>query len=167
LIYKIDEFKYYIFSSSGLRNDAKDLVDNFNEKILHESNLGNWVNSVIKQYSTISDLKNYDNVKSKLNSLLLNINVNSLNVKDFNLLLNNKYNSNIVQTFFSVKKVIDEEHFERILDLKLKSSLSYNESISKIKSASIDLSRINNYFGSIIDSHIEREETNLLFEWVL
>jgi predicted Zn-ribbon and HTH transcriptional regulator len=167
LIDNIDEFKYYIFSSSGLSSEASELINKFNEEILKETKLSNWVNSVIKQYSTISNLKNYDNVREKLNPLLLKINVEHLTVKDFNLLLNKDYNKNIINTFYSVKKVIDKEGFTEILDSKLTNNLSYEEAIKEIKSASIDLTRINNFFGSLSNSHIERKETDLLFNWVL
>jgi hypothetical protein len=167
LIHNIDEFKYYIFSSSGLSAEASELIYNFNEKIFDETKLSSWVNSVIKQYSTISDLKDYDSVKTKLEPLLLKINVENLTVKDFNLLLNKDYNRNIISTFYSTKKVIDTESFTKILDSKLTNNISYLEAIKEIKSASIELTRINNFFGSLTDSHIERKETDLLFNWVL
>lgn len=167
LIHDIEEFKYYIFSSSGLSSEANELVNKFNEEILKETKLSSWVNSVIKQYSTISDLKDYDSVKDKLTPLLLKINVENLTVKDFNLLLNKDYNKNIISKFYSIKKVIDVEGFTKILDSKLTNNLSYEQAVKTIKSASIDLIRINNFFGSLTDSHIKRNETDSLFNWVL
>ncbi|MFY0603261.1 MAG: AAA family ATPase [Flavobacteriaceae bacterium] len=167
LIYDISNFKYYIFSSSGIKADTNKLIESFNEEIFKEKSLRHWVNKVIKQHSSISDFKNYENISEKLSPLLECINVKQLLVKDFDLLLSKDYNSNLVSTFFSIRAVIDKESFKEILDSSTRTKMSYEGAVKEIDSVSIDLDKISNFFGANEDTHIDREETQNLFNWVL
>ena len=76
-------------------------------------------------------------------------------------------NLNILNAFFSIKKVIDTENFKRILDNKFDQKIKYNDALNYIKSASYDFKNLKNTFGSNIYTHIDRTETNQIFDWIL
>ncbi len=167
LIYDIENFEYYIFSSSGLKSDTKKLVKSFNTNVFEEPGLEKWVNDVIRQYSSLQDLGSYRKIKEDLDKLLSSIKVNEIAAKDFDLMLSKAYNTNIVKIFFEVKTVIETEIFEKLIEKKPLTKISYETAIKHTKLASFDIKNINNQFGEIEHTHIKRSETNNLFNWVL
>ena len=167
LIGSPEGFTYYILSSSGLTSDTKKLINNFSSQILNESKLEVWVNTVINNYSTIKDLGNYSTCKNELDKLIVAIDVKELKTKDFDVLLEKPKNLNIQNAFFSIKKVIDTDSFKKILDNKFDTKIKYNDAVNYIKSASFDFKNLKNTFGNNADTHIDRIETNQIFDWVL
>jgi len=167
LIPNLKTFKYFLFSSSGVAANTQKLIEDFNIQIFAEASLEKWVDDVIKQHASLVDFTNYINVKDILDPILKEINVEQVTIKDFDLQLTKDFNTNIIRRFFSVKPIIDEAAFEEILDKKFDSSLSYSDTINLIKSASKDLDEVDNFFGSIDGTHIERKETTQLYNWVL
>ena len=167
LVYDMSNFQYYIFSSSGLKFDTKELLESFNINVFKESSLKRWVNDVIKQYSSLRDLEAYDNVKEQLDNLLSHIKVEAILSKDFDLMLSKPYNTNVLKIFFGVKTVVETEILKKLIEVKPIKKITYESAIKNIKSASFDMENISNRFGEIEQTHIKRAETKNLFNWIL
>jgi hypothetical protein len=167
LIYDSSNFRYYIFSSSGLKLDAKKLLEDFNSNIFQEISLEKWVNEVINQYSSLQDLESYDKVNVKLDKLFSTVVVQDILTKDFDLLLNKGYNTNVLKMFFSVKTVVETDVLERLIVAKSNLTINYKSAIKHMESASFDFENINSHFGKKKETHLDRVETKDLFNWVL
>lgn len=167
LIGNYNDFTYYIFSSSGFSSDTQELIESFNKLILKETKLESWVNSVISKHSSIKELLNYNNCRDKLEVLLSSVRVKKISINEFDLILSNTYNQNIVDAFFSIKKVIDIEKAEEIIEKHINPKISYKEAVKSLESASFDFRILTNYFGLNKETHIERKETNDLYNWLL
>lgn len=167
LIPQPKNFIYFIFSSAGTDKTTSNLVQGFNSMIFRESNLELWVNQVIIEHSSIRNLKNYKFIQVELDFLLTNVKVKDIRTKDFDHHLQKEYNRNLISKFFSIQPILDTSHFNEILDDKLKLNLKYDEAADALKLASYDIKEITNYFGVQVDSHLHREETQKLLNWIL
>ncbi|GBF18013.1 hypothetical protein C21_00169 [Arenibacter sp. NBRC 103722] len=167
LIPDMDNFTYYLFASAGLNPDTKILLEDFNAKITTEPSLKKWVNDVIAQHASLKNLIDYNRVKEKLYPLLEKIKLRNLPREDIELLLSQSYNINLLKKFFSVRSVIDIAGMSDLLDKKLRPTLSYEEAHTLALSASSDLNDVHAHFGTQSSTHLDRPETQQIFNWVL
>lgn len=162
---EIQDFKYYILASGGVTGDTIYLINDFKNNIFKEPELEKWTNDIISQFSTLSSLKSYQNIRRELHLQLLNIQVRQLHEKDISMLLRQPYNLNILSHFFRVKKILAQPNTEESMNGRL--ALSYKKACQFLHSASFDFEQIPDQFGARQDTHIEREETDKLKSWIL
>jgi hypothetical protein len=166
-------FKYYFVVSSDFDRKSRELLEDFNRKIILEEDLKKWTTSVIKENKALSKLV-FENIEEPLHKLLTSVVVQHKAATGLTLLLNKPFNTNIIDTFFTVKKVIDVTSFEKtsgkilshIEKHSAKEFLSAEEIVEQFARSSAFLSQYNNFFFNLPDSHITRKETEDLYNWI-
>ncbi|MEK6744916.1 MAG: NACHT domain-containing protein [Nitrospirota bacterium] len=112
LIPDINNFTYYLTTSTGLSNEATTLLSNFNDAITTDSNLEAWSRSLLKQYIKIG--LDYNKIEAALKDTLSRLKVKAILPSDLTRLINN--NASIVTVFFEVDKIVDKKAFEEIIN---------------------------------------------------
>lgn len=162
-------FTYYIAVSKGFVLECSDFIDSFNSEILIENKLESWVNYNINKYSSLQHLELHHDLIRKVRNILSQIKVQKIIPPDLDFYLNSSESSKLSTLFFEVRTVIDTTAFvdfkEQIIDVITEPSK--NLPIKKILDrGSLSLKSERNEFSEIPDSHIERQETISLFQWV-
>lgn len=172
LIHDPKNFTYWFAVSFGFNEKAKDLLDDFNHEILKQTELKNWTETVINDNEELKHLK-YNDIESDLKTVLASITIKKIIPQDLDTLLNSDGFQSIIKTFFEVKMVIESEPVKKLTE-ELKKQSEYQTTsnlpvdviLQKFDHASHYLTDYNSSFEGVDDSHIERKETNDLFQWI-
>lgn len=172
LIHDPKNFTYWFAVSYGFNEKAKDLLDDFNNEILKQTELKDWTETVINANEELKHLK-YNDIESDLKTVLASITIKKIIPQDLDTLLNADGFQSIIQTFFEVRMVIESEPVEKLTEALKKQSEYQSTSkipvdviLQKFDHASHHLTDYNGSFEGVDNSHIERQETNDLLQWI-
>lgn len=172
LIHDPKNFTYWFAVSYGFNEKAKDLLDDFNNEILIQTELKDWTETVINTNEELKHLK-YKDIESDLKRVLESITIKKIIPQDLDTLLNTDGFQSVIKTFFEVRMVIESEPVEKLTEeLKKKSEYQTTSNIpvevilQKFNDASHYLTDYNSTFERVDNSHIERKETNELVQWI-
>lgn len=172
LIHDPKNFTYWFAVSYGFNEKAKDLLDDFNNEILKQTELKDWTETVINANEELKHLK-YNDIASDLKTVLTSISIKKIIPQDLDTLLNADGFQSIIKTFFEVRMVVESEPVEKLAE-ELKKQSEYQTTsnipvdviLQKFDHASHYLTDYNSSFEGVDDSHIERKETNDLLQWI-
>ncbi len=169
LIADLNNFTYFIAVSKGFVSTCDNFIKAINQAILTETNLDLWISTNLKSPTLkILELGNR-NIRTEVLNVLTKIKVEKIIPQDLDILLLKEYNSTLSQLFFAIRTITDntvlEKGLKRIEELHNK-QLSTSQLKQELKTGSFTISAQNNTIEGIPDSHIERSETTLLFDWL-
>ncbi|MGV3598241.1 MAG: NACHT domain-containing protein [Bacteroidota bacterium] len=170
IIKEVNNFDYYFSVSYGFKENAIEFLEQLNTTIANEPDLQKWTEQVITQHDSLSSL-NYADISSELLDALQSIQFHKIVPQDINVLLTKTRNQSIVERYFSVRSVTDNQVIEdtknEILALLDKHQVPSFEKIeSDFNAASIFLSNYQDYFEGLQDSHLERLEKSKVLDWI-
>lgn len=113
LISEPSDFRYYFVALAGFNERAQSLLTDFNNAIIKESKLKDWVEEVIEENKSIK-INQFEDIETDLKKILSKITVEPITGEDLDLKLKN--NRNIVSIFFEVEKVASEDMLRRVFD---------------------------------------------------
>ncbi len=172
LIQDVNNFTYYIAVSYGFASSCIDFINNFNEATQAEVKLRSWINWNLAQASSLSGLKLMDFDRDLLPTVLnvfAKIDVKIIIPADLDLLLLKRDNIKIQLLFFEVRSVTDNTEIQRLedkFDQYLNKKLDADELNSQLTRGSTSLKVEKNEFEGIPASHIQRSETEDLYNWI-
>jgi hypothetical protein len=170
----VQPFHYYFTVSSAFEGHARKLLENFNVNILKEADLQKWTLSVIKENKALNEL-DYETIKDPLHLHLQQISVHHLDHTDITGFLNEPYNVGVIDTFFTVTMVVRETPVlsqlsqieESLIRLTNEKQLFVEQVKSQFNYSSVFLSNHPGEFFNLPDSHIDRRETEELYQWIV
>ncbi len=171
------QIDYYFTVSYGFAETALKLLNNFNVDILVAPKLQEWTEEVIKKNVALKGLV-YANIENELKAILGSIKVKKVIPQDLDVLLNKAGNEDIIQTFFEVKTVVNTKEIQNSLAeindtlkdqgaYKQYSTIPEDVLVQDLKKASFQLTNIRGEFGDLVNSHIPRNETEEIYNWIL
>ena len=160
-------FTYYFVASADFSGPASALLDNWGAEITSEADLQLWTEEVIKKYKSFSAI-DYATIKGELSKTLSALTVKRVVPHDLDLELNKPYCSDIITLFFEVKTVFDGRTVEDLLETieKNKVLLTEEQIVDKFETASLQLSNYKAEFSNLPGSHIERNESKEILDWI-
>lgn len=166
LIADPDNFVYYIAVSTGFVSECSDFIENFHQRIpQQQQDLQNWITANIKK-PTLQDLKPQQNsLLCTLLDIFARIKVKKIGPSDMDALLMLPSCSHLINSFFEVRTVINEKASEKIINY-LDQKLDESKIKAALKKSSAALSLEKNHLEEIADSHIQRNETQVLLNWL-
>lgn len=163
-------FTYYIAVAKNFVKDCSDFIDDFNRFIQQESEVPNWISYNLNKYAKLTTLKVREaELPSEVIAVLKELTIEKLNHQDLDNYLSMSEMQHLIGQFFGVRSVTDNTELA-----KLREELGFfnNKELSKssidqeLERSSISLRAEKNEFLGIDDSHIERAETESLYQWV-
>ncbi len=167
LIADLNDFTYYIAVSKGFVSNCTTFIKDFNRNILTEAHLDKWIGENLKS-ATLREL-GLGNVKAEVLEVLTRISVKQILPQDLDVLLTKPYNGGLASLFFAVRSVTDNSVLQKGLasiSSGQSNALSEKELKQELKTGSATISSQQNTISEIPDSHMERAETKLLYNWV-
>lgn len=166
-----DTFFYYIAVSKGFVGECSDFIDSFSHEVISEPSLENWINFNMTKYVTLAPLKlQLNETLQKARNVLSRISVQKIIPSDLDRYLNNENSRYLNSLFFDVRTVVDNSQIkelqQQINELLSGKQINVEKLNIELSRGSISLRSERNEFSEIPDSHIEREETERLFNWV-
>lgn len=174
LIHDPKNFTYYFAVSFGFSQPALNLLTDFNNEILQQTELKYWAETVIndKNNKALNHI-NYNDIESDLKAVLASISLKKIIPQDLNTLLNSDGFQHIKKTFFEVRMVVESEPVKKLAEeVKKQGEYQYTSNIpvdvilQKFNHVSHYLTDYNSSFEGVDNSHIERKETNELLHWI-
>ena len=168
LIHDRDDFLYCLAVSCDLTNECTDFINDFNNKIVTETRLTTWVKENLRLPS-LAPLRLKDPIDEVVD-ILKRIHVKKILPTDLDILLAEPPLRNLVGLFFKVQKVVDSALAEELkYDVKqlLNPALSAEDIETQLRRGSVGLRFHKNSIDAIPESHIEREETQKLYTWII
>ncbi len=173
LIEDVQKFTYYIIAPKGLKNEATELINDFSNRILAETELNNWIKQVYTNNKSFSSLS-LAQLQTDLKPILGAIKVRQVEGAEIDLLLKKPANLPIKKLFFSFP---GEEQMDEILEeirsLKkstvqsASSAASITDILNNIETASHSLFQYGNTFSSVAEIHLERAVTEQIYQWLI
>jgi hypothetical protein len=163
LIHDKSNFTYYIAVSKDFTAECRSFIDDFNNLIHREPQLSKWIATNL-QGPTLASLT-ITSDKVDVLEVLTKIKVLKITPQDLDIELANPIYSILKPLFFEVHTVTDNSKVQEVLDI-LNGDLSDVEIMRQLRIGSISLQSERNTFECIENSHIPREETEELFEWI-
>jgi len=164
-------FNYFFIASSGFSDPASSYLDKFNEEIVKESALENWTNEVIKKYDSFKNLK-FNEISIDLIRKLSLLRISKIIPQQLDIELSSPYSKDIIRLFFEVRTVVDTGRIDELkafieTQLKQKKIEISDEDIQrKFAAASLQLATYKDYLYNLPDSHINRNETLQVVNWI-
>lgn len=162
-----DNFCYYIAVSSGFSLECSNFIDDFNRLAPIDADLHKWIAKNIKN-PTIASLE-IQNVNPLVSEIFSKIKVQKIIPQDLDIMLSQTHGMTLIPLFFNILTVVDnveliklQQKLSNILDPELDQERIQNELLKGSSSLKIE----KNEFDDIPDSHLEREETQLLLDWI-
>lgn len=164
------DFTYYIAVSKNFVKDCSDFIDNFNRAIQHEKEVPKWISYNLKKYAKLTSLKVREaELRNDVVSVLQQIVIKKIQHQDLDNYLSMSLMQPLVGQFFELKSMTDTIEITKLRkELKFYNSkeLSKSSIDHELNRSSISLRSEKNEFLGINDSHIDRIETESLFEWL-
>lgn len=162
-----DNFCYYIAVSTGFALACSDFIDNFNNLAPTDPDLDKWISKSIEN-PTLAILKN-QNAKVEVRNIFSKIKVRKIIPQDLNSMLYEQDCIHLINLFFNVPIVVNNSEVRKLRE-DLSPYLDQEYDISKIdnelQKGSSSLKIEKNEFDDIADSHIDRIETQQLYDWL-
>ncbi|MCF2489927.1 hypothetical protein [Dyadobacter sp. CY347] len=164
LIHSKESFTYFIVASSGFSGECSDFIDDFSGNIINEPRLDRWVTKNLAA-PTLAPLRLQERTE-EVRSILSSIKVRKFIPADLDTFLSDEKISMLTPLFFGIRTVTDNSKVEALLKA-LKPELSSSDILSQLSRGSVGLNVERNEFEGIPGSHIVREETGELLQWIL
>ncbi len=168
LIPDINNFTYYFVVSKGFTQKTILFLSNFNKE-WETQNFKKSFNKIINNNKNLSSL-NLSEIEDEVKKIFNRLSIVAINGLDIEKVI--RSDSEIIQKFFQVEKIIDEksknEIKEGISELLKKENkkLSKKEIDTKSKSISDDIKRIKSHFGKVETNKITRSEVDDILNWI-
>lgn len=156
-----NNFTYYIAVAKDFVSTCRELIDDFNNRILSENDLDSWMLENLEM-PTLESLR-FKDYHSEVRDILSKIVVKKIVPQEMDLELIDK--PELQKLFFAVRTVSDNTSVDEIKKI-LKGDLSEDEVLKQLYNGSISLISEKNTFEGISDSHIQRKETQQLLKWL-
>lgn len=163
-----DNFCYYIAVSTGFALACNDFIDNFNNLAPSDPDLIKWISKSIEN-PTLAILKN-QNVEDDVKLIFSKIKVRKILPQDLNAMLYAPDCVHLINLFFNVPTVVDNAEIKKLredLIPYLDQEYDINKIDNELQKGSSSLKIEKNEFDDIADSHIDRIETQQLYDWLL
>jgi hypothetical protein len=157
-----NNFTYHIAVAKDFVAGCRELIDDFNTKILEHSELAEWIQYNLKTPS-LQSLSQQNDCLSEVKDVFSKITVKKIVPQDLDLELAGR--PELQKLFFAVRTVTDNKLIEK-LHSKFSGDLSEEQIGTQLRNGSISLGSEKNTFEGIVDSHIIRTETDLLMQWL-
>lgn len=157
-------FIYYIAVSKGFTDECGKFIDDFSANILSEPQFESWVN-ISLELPTLKHLKSSLDL-ANFKSLVSGLTVKKILPQDLDIALASPSCSSLIPLFFEVRTVTDNSQIETLIN-HLEKHFTADELLSQLKIGSARLQSERNTFRHIENSHVERVETEQLYNWVL
>lgn len=168
-----NNFTYYFVASGGFSGPASEYLDKFNEEIAKEAELEKWFNELKEQYKASLGALDYQAIRMTLHKKLSAIKILKVVPQDLDLELSTPYTQEIIPLFFDVRTVTDNsgvQEIKNLLETQLSNDLSANitddEIVRQFATASLQLSSYRDYLYNYTDTHIQRDETTEILNWI-
>lgn len=175
----LKSYRYFLAAPKGFAKDVRPFVENFGSRVISETDLEKWTTQVIKKYKTFSDADlSFSGIETILKTHLESIKIEPLTSSQLDYYLAKPCNQFINGQFWGVRTVIDtqdwleesknqkKEIISEIQRAKKQNLLSTDIVTQDFKIASAPVSELSNEFDNIEGSHIERNETVQILEWI-
>ncbi len=159
-------FSYFIAASGGYANSCIDFINSYKLEIHQEKNLDSWIkpNLLENRFSEIS----FKNAKEYVIKILQNISIKEIAPQDLDSYLIRDH-QDLISLFFQIRSVPNFNEFKKVnekLDHLTSKSLNREQIQEQLSWGSQSLKLENNEFDEIPDSHIARNETEELYQWI-
>lgn len=162
LITNLDQFRYYMTTSTGFSGEAIRLIKTFNRTICQHSKLQNWTETVIRKNEGFKKQNlTYANVESKLKRILCRIKILTITPVELNNWLVQEGYHQIAKQFFPQTILVSSAPVESIVP-----QLTDEQAIKQLFNASSDLLTWPATFELADDIYLERDETAKLLSWI-
>lgn len=110
LITDLQNFTYYLAASKDFSEPAIELLSDFNNKIIHQTDLEKWTQKVIRANKSLKGF-HFSDVKNDLLTILCSIKIQKITMEDLSLKL--ELYPHLISLFFQVKKVhiVDDTNY--------------------------------------------------------
>lgn len=167
LIADRNDFSYYIAVSTGFVLECSDFIDDFNTLIAEEKELKSWIAKNLR-HPTLAPLE-LDNIESDIQDILTKIKLLKILPQDLDGYLYEPACTHLQSLFFEVRVLIDSQPVEELIQeiRALNTNDLKKEQLGKeLTRGSFSLKHERNEFEEIPDSHISRQETRELLNWL-
>jgi hypothetical protein len=168
-----NNFTYYFVVSGGFSGPAAEFLDAFNQQIVQESELEKWFTELKNKYKASLGGLDYNTIQSELKAKLAAIKVKQVIPQDLDIELATAYSLEIIPLFFDVRTVTDNTYIEKLNTLIEKNlfetddlQISDESILKQFQTASLQLSSYRDDLHNIKDSHIQRNETADILNWI-
>lgn len=174
----LKSYRYFLAAPKGFAKDVRPFVENFRNQVVDEPDFEIWTKEVISKYKTFKTQLTFTKVEEDLRTLLKLMKIEPLTYSELDFYLAKPDNQIIIGQFWINRISIDNEAWLK------ESSKQKDEIISEVqkaqrqnliptevivqdfKIASKFVSELSNEFDNIEGSHIERDETFQILEWI-
>ncbi|MCE7067405.1 NACHT domain-containing NTPase [Dyadobacter sp. CY326] len=164
LIYDKKDFTYYIAVSTGFTAECSEFIVDFQNNIQNEANLARWIQKNLL-LPTLAPLRLQDRVE-EVKDILSCIRVKRIIPQDLDADLSKPACLTFIPLFFAVRTVTDNSLIAELKDV-LTGKLTKEKIVKELNAGSVGLESERNEFEGIHHSHIDRNETEELFQWIL
>jgi hypothetical protein len=164
LIYDKKDFTYYIAVSTGFTAECSEFIVDFQNNIQNEANLARWIQKNLL-LPTLAPLGLQDRVE-EVKDILSCIRVKRITPQDLDADLSKPACLTFIHLFFAVRTVTDNSLIAELKDV-LTGKLTQEKIVKELNIGSVGLKSETNEFEGIHHSHIDRKETEELFQWIL
>ncbi|MBB6005130.1 NACHT domain-containing NTPase [Arcicella rosea] len=175
----LNSYSYFLAAPKGFAKDVRPFIENFSNQVVCEPDFEKWTKAVIRKYETFKNAQlTFANVEKRLKTLLKLIKIEPIISSKLDNYLAKEANKIIIGQFWSVRTVIDsetllkelgkqtDEIIDAIREPQSPNLLSPDVINQDFKIASTFVSELSNEFDNIEGSHIERDETLQILEWL-
>ncbi|MBI3233867.1 MAG: ATP-binding protein, partial [Bacteroidetes bacterium] len=162
-----NNFTYYIAVSSGFVKNCSDFIDDFNNQILQENNLNNWIDENLK-HPTLKALKVESDLSQKVIEVLSKIAVRKIYPQDLDAFFSEPACEHLAKIFFEIRTVTDNTELKKLREeLQSARLMTVDKIEQELNRGSVSLRSEANEFDEIPNSHILRDETQKLYNWAI
>lgn len=175
----LNSYRYFLAAPKGFSKNVRPFIENFGNQVVCEPDFEKWTKAVISKYETFSKAQlTFAKVEKELKTLLKLIKIEPLTYSELDFYLAKPDNQIIIGQFWLNRIAIDNESWlkesnkqkNEIIDAirePQKQNLLSTEVIRQdFKIASAFVSELSNEFDNIEGSHIERDESLQILEWI-
>ena len=130
---KLSSFEYHIAVSSSITEPARNFISNFNAGIYEETEVKQWVESVTRNYKSLSAFL-YEDQKGFIFSRLKKICIKPISPEFIDQKLSNSQYKDILKLFFTISSVVDVDAFEEVLTRREQTEIDLSASLTSVES---------------------------------
>lgn len=175
LIPDLSSFRYFFAAPKGFSKNVRPFVEDFGRRIILEPEIEKWTNAVISDSATFQNTGfSHKSIEQDLKRVLQTFSIEPIVSNDLDILLAKPHNQVILSAFWTIKTVIDNSYLDERIDIirqefqkvAPQSTLSQNVILQDFRVASSFVYELSNEFNGLADSHIERNETQQIINWL-
>lgn len=154
---ELPSYSYFFVVSSRFDSEAIELLVGFKNKILTEKDYKKWVEKVLSENKEISQKIKIAEALEKLKEILTIVDITRVFSTDLDSMHNKSIHENLIEKYFSVRTIFKET---------IPSVHSIDEILKNMECSSVILGEYRNVFANLENSHVERAETQNLYDWL-